>query len=411
MGEDLDHEHGDHFLLGVDPEAGARGAAPTVVTGGTQCAVDSRVHVDPEGEAEPVARPQQPADAWHVADVVGRQELDGLRTQQLAAVVAAAVEQHLDHPVVVGGCRDEARAAVEDLRLLEIGVLRRRAGAHDGAVAGLAVGRVEHGQAVLGAGAHVERGVLHAKRREDLLLQEHVEGLARDHLDQAAQDVHAVAVAPHRARVVVERRLADLVGELLQGLVSAANAELAVVRVALGVARSAVADSGGVGQKILDRHVAVRRHQLQAWVSGPRIDTPNGDLLIAEGGDPAGRGCAEREAVLLVQDHHGDAGDRLAHRVDAEERVLGHRFLRLEVAVAVRVEVRDLAAAGDQARGAGDFARLDVAVHRSVDAGEALGRETDLLGLRDGLIRVGRREGGGGSQGQREQQGCGRAPG
>ena len=205
--------------------------------------------------------------------------------------------------------------------------------------------------------------------------------------------------------MVVQRRLAQLVDELLERLVAAADAEFGVVGLALCVARSAVTDAGGMRQQVLDRHVAVRGHELHARVSGPRIDAPDGDFQVAQRRDPARGGRPQREAVLLVQDHHRDAGDRLAHRVDAEERVLRHGFLRFEVAVAVGVEVGDLAAAGDQAGGAGDLPGLDVAVHRRVDAGQAFGREADLLRLRDGDLRVGgQRRGGGKAQGEQQSR-------
>ena len=52
--------------------------------------------------------------------------------------------------------------------------------------------------------------------------------------------------------------------------------------------------------------------------------------------DEAADRIAQVERALLVQHHRRDRGDRLGHRVDAEERVRLHRQSRLDVAVTTR---------------------------------------------------------------------------
>ena len=48
----------------------------------------------------------------------------------------------------------------------------------------------------------------------------------------------------------------------------------------------------------------------------------------------------------------GDADDRLGHRHDAEDGVLLHRLLRLDVHQPLRLEMRDAAVARDERDGA-----------------------------------------------------------
>ena len=57
---------------------------------------------------------------------------------------------------------------------------------------------------------------------------------------------------------------------------------------------------------------------------------------------------AEPKPAFLVEQHQGDAGDRLGHGVDAENGVLGHRLGGLHVLGAEGAEVRHLAVPGDE---------------------------------------------------------------
>jgi hypothetical protein len=70
----------------------------------------------------------------------------------------------------------------------------------------------------------------------------------------------------------------------------------------------------------------------------------------------------ERDAAFLEQHHEGHGGDRLGHRIDAENRVVPHRRLALEVGKALHRRVHHLAAAIDQKLGPRKPAGVDIAV-------------------------------------------------
>ena len=99
-------------------------------------------------------------------------------------------------------------------------------------------------------------------------------------------------------------------------------------------------------------------------------------LEIAPLGDEARDGVAELKHPAFVQLHEGDGGDRLGHRVDAEDGVFGHRLVALAVQHAERGEVGEFAAAGDQRDAAGDPAGFDVAAEQVlVEALQGLDRD------------------------------------
>jgi hypothetical protein len=107
-------------------------------------------------------------------------------------------------------------------------------------------------------------------------------------------------------------------------------------------------------------------------------------LHIPELGQEARDRIAQPDQPFLDEHHHGDAGHRLGHRGDAEEGVLRHRLLRFEVHQAMRLEVDDPSAPGDERHGAGDLAGVDVALDRIVDPRQPLRRHArlfELLGL------------------------------
>ena len=77
----------------------------------------------------------------------------------------------------------------------------------------------------------------------------------------------------------------------------------------------------------------------------------------------------ELPLALLVELHHRDAGDRLRHRVDAEQRIERHRLVgRL---LADTPEVRDLAVTDQDVGHAGGVAVGDRLLHACVERVEA----------------------------------------
>jgi hypothetical protein len=73
-------------------------------------------------------------------------------------------------------------------------------------------------------------------------------------------------------------------------------------------------------------------------------------------------GLVERNAAFLHQHHEGDAGDRLGHRIDAENGVVLYRLLALDVGETLHRMMNHLAAAIDQELGSRKAAGIDVAV-------------------------------------------------
>ena len=73
-------------------------------------------------------------------------------------------------------------------------------------------------------------------------------------------------------------------------------------------------------------------------------------------------GLVERDAAFLDQHHEGDRGDRLGHRIDAEDRVVLDRRLALEIGKTLHRAMDDLAAAIDQELGSRKPAGIDVAL-------------------------------------------------
>jgi hypothetical protein len=119
---------------------------------------------------------------------------DRARTEQPFAVELAAAAQHLGEAVVVGRGADQAAPAAEVHRLPGGADAHAVVAADAPAVA--RVGDVEGGEAVDVVLGGPERGVGHPQRREDLLGEEGVERLARDHLDDAAEHVGGDGVVP-----------------------------------------------------------------------------------------------------------------------------------------------------------------------------------------------------------------------
>ena len=64
--------------------------------------------------------------------------------------------------------------------------------------------------------------------------------------------------------------------------------------------------------------------------------------------------------ALLIEDHHGDAGEGLGHGIGAEDGVLGHGYALFHVALAVGAVLDDLAVTGQDGDGSGEFLLVDL---------------------------------------------------
>ena len=161
----------------------------------------------------------------------------------------------------------------------------------------------------------------------------------------------------------------------------------------------------GVTHQVVDGHRP--RLRLERHLDRPvGILFLNPDLGVGELGDVLRHRLGERELALFRQHHGGKRDDRLGHRRNAEDRVVGHRRPGLLVAETERLVHHGLAVACDQHDRARQLAHVDADLDAVAQPLQALLREADLLGrlhLGQDALR-----GGGGSDGQ-SQRGNARA--
>ena len=145
------------------------------------------------------------------------------------------------------------------------------------------------------------------------------------------------------------------------------------------VAEETVGEAGGVAHQLAHggRVVGIGENHLAVGVDALV------DLEVGELGDEFGDGVGGEPLALLVEDHHGDPGDRLGHGVVAENHVLGHGRRAGQVALAVGAVVDDLAVAGEDGDDAGDLLLVDGLLHKGVETLQALGGKAERLGRAD----------------------------
>ena len=138
----------------------------------------------------------------------------------------------------------------------------------------------------------------------------------------------------------------------------------------------------GVRQQVADGHLPLGVHQL---VRRPVL-AGDEHLLALELRQVLRHRVVEPELAVVHQDHGGDAGHRLGHRRQPEDRVRRHRLFRLGVGEPGGAEGGDLPLAGDQHDAAGDPSLLDRRLEQFVDPGELLGGQPDRLGVGPGQV-------------------------
>ena len=93
-----------------------------------------------------------------------------------------------------------------------------------------------------------------------------------------------------------------------------------------------------------------------------------GRLQVRELGQILRHGISDRELALILQHQNRDAGDRLGHRGDPEQRVGRHRTFRRDIGETGRLDVENLILCDDGGDSAGDFVLRDHRLHRGADA-------------------------------------------
>ena len=85
--------------------------------------------------------------------------------------------------------------------------------------------------------------------------------------------------------------------------------------------------------------------------------------------------------TLFEQNHHRDAGDRLAHRIDAKDAVRRHRLVGVDVLFADGVEMHDLAVSRDERDDARELSLIHDALHARRHGLQAVRRHADAFRL------------------------------
>ncbi len=123
-----------------------------------------------------------------------------------------------------------------------------------------------------------------------------------------------------------------------------------------------------------------------AGLGAERRDAADIDAEVLPLRDVLVHRLVDRDAPLLHQHHERDRGDRLGHRVDAEDGVVLDRRLALDIGKTLDGRMNELAAPVDDRLRAGEAARIDVvALQVILEPAEAGRRHAD------GFRRSGRR--------------------
>ena len=194
-----------------------------------------------------------------------------------------------------------------------------------------------------------------------------------------AEHVGRNAVVPFGAGLRDQRNVGGGLDDLGQRLVGRLeiDAAVAVHRIDRRGFHEAVGQARCVRQQVAERDVAFRRHGLQfaAHAAGEHAH-------VLEAGQIARDRIVQLETPLLVQHHDRRRGERLGHRVEAEDGVRRHPLLAFDVGQAARVEMHQLAAAQDHGGHPGKPAVIDQALRPAIHACQPLGRKADILRFR-----------------------------
>ena len=219
--------------------------------------------------------------------------------------------------------------------------------------------------------------VVHPERPGDFLRDVLVEVLIREYLHEVAEHVGRHAVVPLRAGRKLQRDLREIVDHSGERRARCAAADLrrAVHRIDRVCAEESVRQPRRVRQQILDGHRPRGRGRLIRLRIAAREH-----FQIAPLRDVLRDRVVQLERAFFVQHHQRDAGDRLAHRIDAENRVARDRRRAFDVAFAVGEEMRLFAVARNQAQIAGQLAAVDVTFDERLDVAEFFVREAECHG-------------------------------
>ena len=240
---------------------------------------------------------------------------------------------------------------------------------------------------------------------EQAIVEKLVERLTRGDLDDTCEHVDADAIVPDFAGLMGERNLRDARHEVLQRGV--AREELPIKREPRRSSGIGIDEARGMAQQVLDDHRTLLRLERAPPLAARRICRLDGDHRVLELGKILGDRSRKIELALLDQHHGGDAGHRLAHRGDPEDRIALQRAGLCQVAEAGGAQIGDLAVAGNRCNRAREGAGIDLRLLPGGDPRQPRRREAECswIAHRRGVVGPGRgrkaedREG-------KDRQGC-----
>ena len=200
---------------------------------------------------------------------------------------------------------------------------------------------------------------------------------------------------PLRARLEHQRDLRGPLDHVLQP-VGAEHALLAIELVDRMLVGEAVAEPGRVAHQLAHRRRTL--HVLDATVR-PSSSAPVMTFSALNSGTNLVIGSSSCHLPVLEQHHHGDAGDRLRHRVEAEDRVARHRRAGRQALDAVGLLGHDLAVPRQQRRHPGDAPVRDDLRHVGVELRQPLRVEAQRFRAGRGVQCRSGGTGGAGSRG------------
>ncbi|PAV66662.1 hypothetical protein WR25_22670 [Diploscapter pachys] len=319
----LRHEHHVQPLDGVDEEGGREHPAPIIfaLRSGHHRAGNVLRHGKAQAEAGAgilrlaEKRPRQAAKVLAARQVVHRHQLERLAADDPRTVQRPAILAHPAEAVIIERGRHEATAAGQQLRL-SAPRARLAAIVHH---ASLALDQcIAVGQPVGLVLRHRKESVVHAQRAEDARGEELVERYPRHALHHCAEHIGRDGVIPRRSRREFQRQLAQRRDEAVEVVVAVPTLQLrfAMRGVDVRPILETIGQPGRMAQQIEHTHrlgsrFGDERHATTAAV----IDADTFELRQ----DVVDRRI-DRDLTLLDQHHEGEAGDRLGHRRDAEER-------------------------------------------------------------------------------------------
>src|SRR6266850_8107481 len=339
----LRHHYRHQILEWIHPEVGPGVAPPVILAGRAGPFRLSRLEPRAEAESKAVAGAGQESRAG--ADVrvqmVGGHVLHCFRPEDARAVEFAAVLEHLREAQVVAGGRYHAVAAGEErCRLGDVEQFRGLAGVYIGRRLREAIELVR---------GHVKAAVDHFQRLENALGEEHVQGLAGDDFHDATEHVGGMPVFPGSAGFEGERQLGERLDEIRQHPLLRKNPGVAVHLLDRRVlTEDAVSEARGMAHQVLYRDLALCVYQSQCGCAGSRVLDLYANFHVLELGYEPGHRLVQAEPAFLNQHHRRDADDGLGHRIDAENRVVAHRYFLFAVLPAEALRIREPAVARNQ---------------------------------------------------------------